>query len=75
MNIRPRMSRHNGKVERSHCNDNVRFYSALKFYNYNDLVKQMKVYLIRSNSIFSSSIEWLTPLQKGEQLIEKGMVA
>ena len=73
--IRPRTPRHNGKVERSHRNDNVRFYSTLKFYNYNDLVKQMKAYLIRSNNICSSSIGWLTPLQKREQLIKKGMVA
>ena len=73
--IRPRTPRHNGKVERSHRNDNVRFYSTLKFYNYNDLVKQMKAYLIRSNNICSTSIGWLTPLQKREQLIEKGMIA
>lgn len=72
---RPRTPRHNGKVERSHRNDNVRFYSTLKFYNYNDLVKQMKAYLIRSNSICSSSIGWLTPLQKRDQLIKKGMIA
>jgi transposase InsO family protein len=73
--IRPRTPRHNGKVERSHRNDKVRFYSTLKFYNYNDLVKQMKAYLIRSNNICSSLIGWLTPLQKREQLIKKGMVA
>ena len=29
--IRPRAPRHNGKVERSHRNDNKRFYSTLKF--------------------------------------------
>ena len=46
--IRPRTPRHNGKVERSHRNDNNRFYSTLKFYNYNDLIKQMKAL---SNSI------------------------
>lgn len=73
--IRPRTPRHNGKVERSNRNDNVRFYSTLKFYNYNDLVKQMKAYLIRSTNICSSSIGWLTPLQKRDQLIKKGMIA
>jgi len=73
--IRPRTSRHNDKVERSHRNDNNRFYLTLKFYNYNDLVKQKKAYLIRSNSICSSSIGWVTPLQKRDKLIKKGMIA
>ncbi|GAA0055216.1 DDE-type integrase/transposase/recombinase [Streptococcus canis] len=40
--IRPRTPRHNGKVERSHRNDNRRFYRHLKFYSYDDLIKQMK---------------------------------
>ena len=52
--IRPRTPRHNGKAERSHRTDNNRFYLTLKFYNYNDLVKQMKAYLIRSNNFCSS---------------------
>ena len=42
--IRPRTPRHNGKVERSHRNDQQRFYSYLKFYSYDDLLKQMKAY-------------------------------
>jgi transposase InsO family protein len=73
--IRPRTPRHNGKVKRSHRNDKVRFYSTLKFYNYNDLVKQTKAHLIRSNNFCSSSIGWLTPLQKRDKLIKKGMIA
>jgi len=35
--IRPRTPRHNGKVKRSHRNDQNRFYNYLKFYSYNDL--------------------------------------
>ena len=35
--IRPRTPEHNGKVERSHRNDNERFYSYLKFYSLEDL--------------------------------------
>ena len=31
--IKPRTPRHNGKVERSHRNDNERFYKYLKFYS------------------------------------------
>lgn len=49
--IRPRTPRHNGKVERSHRNDNERFYKYLKFYSFEDLQVQMKRYLNRSNAI------------------------
>ena len=38
--IRPRTPEHNGKVERSHRNDNERFYSYLKFYSLEDLRRQ-----------------------------------
>lgn len=34
--IRPRTPRYNGKVKRSHKNDNERFYSTLNFYSYDD---------------------------------------
>lgn len=40
--IRPRTPRHNGKVERSHRNDNERFYSFLTFYSLEDLRYQGK---------------------------------
>lgn len=67
--IRPRTPRHNGKVERSHRNDQLRFYSILKFHSLEDLNLQMKAYLKRSNNIPSSSLNWLSPLQKRENLI------
>ena len=66
--IRPRTPRHNGKVERSHRNDQARFYSVLKFYDLEDLNLQMKAYLKRSNNIPSSSLNWLSPIEKREQL-------
>lgn len=69
--IKPRTPRHNGKVERSHRNDQQRFYSYLKFYSYDDLLKQMKVYLNRSNNIPMQVLNWLTPLQMRQQIIEK----
>ena len=43
--IRPRTPEYNGKVERSHRNDNERFYSYLKFYSLEDLRKQGAAYL------------------------------
>lgn len=74
--IKPRTPRHNGKVERSHRNDNERFYKTLKFYSYEDLLKQMKAYLIRSNEIPISVLssrdkkqKWLTPKEKRKELL------
>lgn len=67
--IKPRTPRHNGKVERSHRNDNERFYQYLKFYSYEDLQKQMKAYLIRSNNIPTSVLGWKTPNEKRKQLL------
>jgi len=73
---KPRTPRHNGKVERSHRNDNERFYRYLKFYNYEDLKRQMQAYLRRSNNIPISTLKsidgsrkWLTPKEKRKELI------
>ncbi|MEA5018361.1 MAG: DDE-type integrase/transposase/recombinase [Erysipelotrichaceae bacterium] len=66
--IRPRTPRHNGKVERSHRNDNNRFYQHLKFYSLNDLREQAKRYLYRSNNIPMASLNYLTPLEMREKL-------
>ncbi len=54
--IRPRTPWHNGKVERSHRNDQERFYNYLKFYSYDDLKAQMERYLKRSNKIIGLEI-------------------
>lgn len=81
--IRPRTPRHNGKVERSHRNDNERFYRWLRFFNLEDLQKQMKAYLSRSNNIPISTLKsrdsikkWLTPKEKRAELmlLDKGIV-
>ena len=69
--IKPRTPRHNGKVERSHRNDNERFYRFLKFYSYDDLLQQMKRYLYRSNRILTSVLNWMSPIQKREQLLKE----
>ncbi len=66
--IRPRTPRHNGKVERSHRNDNERFYSHLSFYSYEDLIKQMKSYLKRSNNIPMQVLNYLSPLEQRNKL-------
>ena len=66
--IRPRTPWHNGKVERSHRNDQERFYNYLSFYSYEDLKNQMKRYLNRSNNIPMSVLSWKTPIQKRKEL-------
>ena len=66
--IRPRTPWHNGKVERSHRNDQERFYNYLSFYSYDDLIVQMKRYLKRSNNIPVSVLGWKSPLQKRAEL-------
>lgn len=73
--IRPRTPRHNGKVERSHRNDNERFYRYLHYYSFEDLQKQMAAYLKRSNNIPSSVLRsvndnrrWLSPNEKEAEL-------
>lgn len=74
--IRPRTPRHNGKVERSHRNDNERFYRFLRYYSFEDLQVQMSVYLRRSNNIPSSVLRsatdksrWLSPNEKERELL------
>ncbi len=62
--IRPRTPWHNGKVERSHRNDQERFYNYLSFYSFDDLQAQMKRYLYRSNNIPMSVLGWKSPHQK-----------
>ena len=66
--IRPKTPWHNGKVERSHRNDQERFYNHLLFYSYDDLQKQMKRYLRRSNRIPMSVLGWQSPVQKRREL-------
>lgn len=67
--IRPRTPEHNGKVERSHRNDNERFYSYLKFYSFEDLKKQGAAYLKRSNHIPMAVLGYLTPKEKRAELM------
>lgn len=66
--IRPRTPRHNGKVERSHRNDQARFYNFLRFYSYDDLKNQTKRYLKRSNNIPMQVLGWKTPMEKRFEL-------
>lgn len=66
--IRPRTPWHNGKVERSHRNDQERFYNFLSFYSFDDLQIQMKRYLKRSNNIPMAVLGWKSPIQKRREI-------
>ena len=66
--IMPRTPEHNGKVERSHRNDNERFYSYLEFYSLEDLRRQGAAYLKRSNKIPMAVLGYLTPKEKRAEL-------
>lgn len=67
--IRPRTPRHNGKVERSHRNDNERFYSYLSFYSLEDLRNQGEKYLKRANNIPMQVLNYKTPIEKRNELL------
>ena len=68
--IRPRTPWHNGKVERSHRNDQERFYNHLSFYSYDDLKYQMKRWLYRSNRIPMAVLGWTSPYEKRRSLLQ-----
>ena len=40
----------------------------MKYYSFEDLEKQMKAYLRRSNNIPMQVLGWLSPVQKRKQL-------
>lgn len=60
--IRPYTPRHNGKVERSHREDQKRFYSCHSFYSFQDFAAQLSTYLRRSNSIPMRPLGYLSPI-------------
>ena len=61
--IKPYTPRHNGKVERSHREDHNKFYSCHKFYSCDDLNKQLKAHLRRSNNRPMRPLGWLSPVE------------
>ena len=61
--IRPYTPRHNGKVERSHREDQKRFYSCRSFYSLDDFARQLAVHNRRSNNFPMRPLSWLSPNQ------------
>ena len=61
--IRPYTPRHNGKVERSHREDQKRFYYRHCFYSLNDFAKQLAIHNRRSNNFPMRPLGWLSPTE------------
>lgn len=59
--IRPYTPRHNGKVERSHREDQHRFYLSHRFFSLNDFAYQLSLHNKRSNNRPMRPLKWLSP--------------
>lgn len=65
--IRPFTPRHNGKVERSHREDQKRFYNKKSFYSFEDYDKQLRIHLSKSNNRPMRPLQYMSPLQYLQQ--------
>lgn len=61
--IRPYTPRHNGKVERSHREDQKRFYKHRKFYSFEDFARQLAAWQPRSNRLPMRPLGFLCPVE------------
>ena len=59
--IRPYTPRHNGKVERSHREDQKRFYNKHSFYSLQDFGGQLAAHQRFSNKLPMRPLHWLSP--------------
>jgi len=62
--IRPYTPRHNGKVERSHREDQKRFYDTHRFFSLADFGMQLAAHQNRSNDLPTCPLGWLSPKEK-----------
>ncbi len=67
--IRPYTPRHNGKVERSHREDQKRFYDCHTFYSLDDFAKQLTVHNRRSNNFPMRPLHWASPREVAVQYV------
>jgi len=67
--IRPYTPRHNGKVERSHREDQKRFYNCHAFFSLEDFDKQLQIHNRRSNNIPMRPLHWLSPFEFAVQYV------
>ena len=67
--IRPYTPRHNGKVERSHREDQKRFYSCHSFYSLDDFARQLAAHNRRSNNFPMRPLNYCSPSQFAVQYV------
>ena len=67
--IRSYTPRHNGKVERSHREDQKRFYSSHSFCSLEDFEKQLAAHNRRSNNFPMRPLHWLSPYEFAVQYV------
>ena len=67
--ICPYTASQNGKVERSHREDQKRFYSCHNFHSLDDFAKQLAVHNHRSNSFPMKPLNWCSPLESAVQYV------
>ena len=67
--IRPYTPRHNGKVERSHREDQKRFYNSHSFFSLEDFARQLAVHNRRSNNLPMRPLGWLSPSELAVQFL------
>lgn len=61
--IKPATPRHNGKVERQHRTDQLRFYDSLRMYNLADGRRQLAAYQKKSNDAIKICLGFRSPNQ------------
>lgn len=69
-NTRPYSPWQNGKVERSHREDQLRFYGKREFESVEDMLKQHRRYMSRHNNIARKVLGFLSPNQMVEKYYE-----
>lgn len=67
--IRPYTPRHNGKVERSHREDQKRFYNTHSFYSLDDFASQLAAHNRRSNNFPMRPLHYLSPFEFAVQYV------
>ncbi len=68
--IKPYTPRHNGKVERSHKEDQKRLYNHARFYSFEDFKQQLRRHNQRSNHIPMRPLSFMSPLQFLKQTVQ-----
>lgn len=68
--IKPYTPRHNGKIERSHREDQKRFYDKTHFFSFDDFKSQLRRHNQRSNHMPMRPLKFLSPVQFLSQTVQ-----